>query len=61
MKFNLLQAAPEPMPQFIIHLLEHYDWLIGLFILLVLLGIIFLAYRVGRWTLKEIHFSINTR
>ena len=60
MKLTLLQAAPEPMPQFIIHLLQHYDWLIGLFILLILLGLLFLVFRVGRWTLKEIRFSIHT-
>lgn len=61
MKFSLLQAAPEPMPQFIIHMLENYDWLIGLFILLIFLGLTFLSYRVCRWTVKEIYFSINTR
>lgn len=61
MKFSLLQAAPEPMPPFILYLLEHYDWLIGLFILFMLLGLFFLLYYVGRWTLKEIRFSIHTR
>ncbi|GEM_PF-1446240 len=61
MTLNLLQAAPEPMPPFILYLLEHYDWLVGLLILSILSGLLFLVYRVGRWTLKEIRFSIHTR
>jgi len=61
MELTLLQAAPEPMPPFVLYLLVHYDWLIGLFILLLLSGLLFLAYRVCRWTIKEIRFSIHTR
>lgn len=61
MQLNLLQAAPAPIPPFVTYLLENYDWLIGLFILLILSGLLFLVYRVCRWTIKEIHFSLHTR
>lgn len=61
MKLNLLQVAPEPMPPFVLNLLEHYDWLIGLIILFILAGSAFLVYRVCRWTFKEVLFSIHTR
>lgn len=61
MALNLLQAAPEPMPPFILHLLENYDWLIGLLLLCLFAALLFLVYRVCRWTIKEIHFSMHTR
>lgn len=61
MKLSLLQVSPEPMPPFVIYLLEHYDWLIGLIILFIQAGFLFLIYRVCRWTIQEIRYSIHTQ
>lgn len=61
MKLNLLQVAPEPMPPFVLYLLEQYEWLIGLVLLFLLAGSAFLMYRVCRWTLKEVLYSMHTR